>query len=390
MPADTTVKFIHSGMTGAPTLSGQAGQLIGVLDAALVNGFGLGTLDSLVIASNVATATRAAGHPFEVGSVALIAGATVSGGTINGEHRVTSVTATTYTFETTGLSNQTATGTITHKVAPAGWAKPYAGTNLAAYKPTDVTATGCLLRVDDTAARAARVVGYESMTDVSTGVSPFPTAAQVSGGGYWPKSSASDSSVRSWIVVGDTKMFYLLVAFSGSSTSYSFSAAFGDISPFKSGDAFHCVINFATSDISGATPGTHSSDYESNCGSSVIGTYAARPYTALGSSVGVARNYPTFVPTTGLRSGESSGGHVGFPNPADGGLFVVKHFIYEPLSLSLRGESPGFYCSPQRIGPSVFASKDSVTGVTGLAGRLLKAVNSNLGVFFFDITGPWR
>jgi len=56
MPADTTVKVFHSGMTGAPSLSGTAGALIAVLDALLINGFGANNLDSLVIASFQLTA----------------------------------------------------------------------------------------------------------------------------------------------------------------------------------------------------------------------------------------------------------------------------------------------------------------------------------------------
>src|SRR5690606_26703121 len=111
----TSVKFYHSQMTGAPVLTGQAGKLIDVLDAVLVNGWGLATVDSVVIASGIATVTRASGHPFEAAGVALIADATVTGGSINGEQRVLSATATTYTFDATGIADQTATGTITHK-----------------------------------------------------------------------------------------------------------------------------------------------------------------------------------------------------------------------------------------------------------------------------------
>ena len=76
--ADTNVKLIHSGMAGAPTLANVAGNLVSVLNAALVDGFGLNAVDSLVIAGGVATVTRTAGHPFDVDSVALIAGATTT------------------------------------------------------------------------------------------------------------------------------------------------------------------------------------------------------------------------------------------------------------------------------------------------------------------------
>lgn len=41
MTADTSVKYLHSAMPGAPVLSGTAGSLISVLDACLVNGLSL-------------------------------------------------------------------------------------------------------------------------------------------------------------------------------------------------------------------------------------------------------------------------------------------------------------------------------------------------------------
>ena len=70
----------------------------------------------------------------------LIAGASPAG--LNGEQRVTSVTATQFTFAATE-SDQTATGTITSKIAPiGGWQKAFSGTNKAAYQiTTDIGAT---------------------------------------------------------------------------------------------------------------------------------------------------------------------------------------------------------------------------------------------------------
>ena len=76
---------------------------------------GLRSVSSLVIAGAVAVATVPSGHPFRVGRGVQIEGATVSGGVINGSWEVTAVSATTVTFAATGITNQTATGTITAK-----------------------------------------------------------------------------------------------------------------------------------------------------------------------------------------------------------------------------------------------------------------------------------
>ena len=76
---------------------------------------GLRSVSSLVITGGVAVATVPSGHPFRVGRGVQIEGATVSGGVINGSWEVTAVTSTTVTFAATGITNQSATGTITAK-----------------------------------------------------------------------------------------------------------------------------------------------------------------------------------------------------------------------------------------------------------------------------------
>lgn len=397
--ADTTVKYFHSGMSGAPVLSGTAGAAVAVLDACLVDGFGLITADSVTISGNVATVTKSTGHSMEVDAVALIAGATVIGGSINGEQKVTSVTATTFTFATTGLSNQTATGTITAKLAPAGWAKTYSGTNKAAYKSADVTATGCLLRVDDTGTTNARVVGYETMSDVDTGTGPFPTSVQQSGGGYWPKSQTANSTARNWILVSDSKMFYFASEHYVSSGSGAYDiTVFGDVIPTKSGDAYACVLSLISSDVAASVGDT--GNYASSHSATVSSVYMPRSYTGIGSSKQMLKMFPYIASSnnsnwSGHMGGSSSG--VPYPNTADGGLYVSPHYLLEGTTLVLRGTSPGFYCCPQYVPPGTFAARDTVTGVTGLTGKTLKCITTYgggptpySGPVFLDVTGPWR
>lgn len=382
------VKFLHSGMTGAPTLSGTVGGLIALLDACLVNGFGLGTVDSIVIAGGVATVTRTAGHPFEVGAVAEIAGAGVSGGSINGARGVLSVTSTTYTFDATGLANQTATGTITHKVAALGWAKIYSATNLAAYQSSDPAATDCLLRVDDTDTVNARVTGYVTMTDVNTGTGPFPTSGQVSGGGFWGKSATADGTTRPWVIVGDARGFYLCVNWnSGAGYSTQF---FGDLASNKSPDAFACAISVAASSILGTAPGfTNFADVSYADPGSDVYTYVARGVSGLGSSQRMRRTAAIPAGVTAGFSG-SAASWITYPNAGDNGLYVVPMMLSElSPSACFRALQPGAYFAPQNIGPSVFANRETITSVAGLSGRSLRAINGS-GVMFVDVTGPWR
>ena len=65
------VKYIHSGMRGAPVLSGTPGALIGVLDAFLLTGFGMVTAQRVTVSGGVATAHVQSGQSFDAGTVIL-------------------------------------------------------------------------------------------------------------------------------------------------------------------------------------------------------------------------------------------------------------------------------------------------------------------------------
>ena len=154
------VYTFDSSMTGAPVLSGTAGALRAVLKACMVDGFGAGAVPTLTVAAGIATASFAGAHPYRIGTIAQFGGATPAG--LNGQKRILSTTASAVTFDATGIADGAATGTITHKVAAAGWQELFAGsvTNVLCLKPTVVEATGCVLRIDDTGTTNARVRAY--------------------------------------------------------------------------------------------------------------------------------------------------------------------------------------------------------------------------------------
>ncbi|TXI17681.1 MAG: hypothetical protein E6Q67_12940 [Roseateles sp.] len=392
MPTDTSVKFLHSAMTGAPILTGQAGSLIALLDACLVNGFGSGTVDSIVISNGVATVMRNNGHPFEEGSVALIAGATVTGGSINGEQKVLATpapTSTTYCFDATGLPNQSATGSITHKVAPLGWNKVFAGTNLAVYKPSDVAATGCLMRVDDSSTTTARMVGYEAMSDISTGSGAFPPNSAVSGGLYIPKSQTSDSAQRPWIVFGDGRAMSFCHAASTTAAAPQFACSnfFGDPVSLRSPDPYGCTIfGSPTSGWSFGNPANELNYCESSSASGAL--FAARSYAGIGSYINQRRSFAQIgAPTVGY----SGNFGVTYPNPVDGGLYLTPLMVLDSSFNALRGAIPGVYQVPQSVGGQTFQSLAYLRGLVGYPGKVFRVINIGAsGLFFVDITGPWR
>lgn len=383
------IKYLHSGLTGAPVLSGTAGALRAVLDACLVDGWGTATADSVTITSGIATVTRSAGHPFEAQTVALISGAAVSGsGTINGEQTVLSTTATTYTFAT--LAVGTVSGTVQHKFAPLGFTRATPGTNTAAYQITGSGGTGFWLRLDDTGTTTARVVGYEAMSDVNTGTNAFPTAAQFSGGLIWGKSNSGSTGVRGWTILGDDRGFYMYTEGNfGSATGAMH--GFGDFNSLKPADAFNCFLAAWDADYSsgGFTAPMASNDISCSYYTNTGGTYIARPYTGTGSPRTVARQAQAPMMTVTLVQSGAHGASL-YPNAADGSLIAAPVWIIETASpVTIRGSFPGLLHIAQSCS-GVFTNRYILTGITGLTGRSFRVLTPNGLPVLIDNTGPWR
>lgn len=370
----TKTKFFTSELVGAPVLSGTAGALISILDAVLVTGFGLQTASSVTITGGVATVNVPTAPSATVGTVILVAGATPAG--LNGEQRVTATTANSVSFATaiTGV----VTGTVTIKVAPAGWSKLYAGTNLAAYKITAAEGTGCILRVDDTGATTAQVRGYEAMTDVATGTGPFPTVAQLAGAGaFWSKSNTASAAARAWRIFADDRGFYfhpqpvLTNEYQGN--------YFGDIVSLKSSDPYACVLRansasriaFSSMIDDLMTASTDLSTISDTC------LYVARAANGLGGSI---LNYQSGV-LTGMSVAASTyvAGAAGrpYPSPVDNSLLLTPVIVYD--SNGFRGYFPGLSYSPQFVS-GAFGTGDVVSGSGAAAGT--KVMVTKLGAAF--------
>lgn len=401
---NTSTKFFTDTMTGAPALNNGAGSLVALLDAVLVTGFGIKSATSLVIAGGIATLAFAA--PASAAApecVIAISGITGTYAALNGEQKVKTVSGTTVTFAT-NLADGTAAGTITFKIAPLGWEKVYAGTNKAVYRPLDPACTRPYLRVLDTAAAPAsayhaRVLMYESMTDVDTGTNQAPPTASAAGpGGYWWKTNYNTAAVQAWTIVGDGRAFYFCPCthFSGSGTTQAAVHFFGDIKAYKSGDAYCAALVTALGEVSSSPP------YGPNYSSNSAGVYAGHVMRAP-NGLGVARVLGWF----GL--GGSSGGYSGgdnnalgsYPNPANNGLLMSDIVVGQtPLStFGPRGTFPGAIYVPQSgANNAQFPRGTLLDGTGAYAGSKLFAVScggtlSTPGQdypMFFDVTKDWR
>lgn len=368
------VKHFLSSHAGAPVLSGTAGSLIAVLDACLVNGYNLLTLDSLVVVDGVLTGTKA-GHGFVPDQVIATS---ANESDLTGEWTVTTTTTNTFSAVATGVANTTGTGTKTAKAAPLGWSKVFSGTNKAVYRSNDPTSTGMYLRVDDTDTNNGRVVGYEAMTDVDTGTGPFPTTSQMSGGLYWTKSLLANTTARLWKLFGTSKKFDFFPRVD-SASNYVRHHSFGDFVSEKQGDAYQCLI-------AGESYYTSSTGYSGigNYNFQTANLYAPRSYNQLGTSVQLGTGF------CGL--GQSGAyGNPAYPSLTNNGLILSPILLREAVANVIRALSiPGTYACPQAY---PLSDGDVVTDVAALPGRKLMATATGIqgteGRLFIDITGPW-
>lgn len=389
----TAVKWVVSSMTGAPTLSGTAGSLIAVLDAFLVTGFGTKAVDSAQVTDGVCRLSFTGTSAALEHTVITVAGVTGDGAVLNGEQRVSAVSST-YVEFACDLPDGPLTGTITFKIAPLGWEKVFSKTNVAVYRSTDPAGTRAYYRVDDTHTQYARVQMYESMSDVDTGVAAAPITP--AGGFYWYKRSGSSSDAGVyWVLAGDSRAFYALIAPNGSTSVTSAngyaarSFVMGDINSYRSGDAWSAALTGASS---ASYNNTDSCVFSS---SSSAGAVIQRQSHGIGGAVPVAR----FVMggNNSTSGGDSSFGS--FPSRVDNGLRLSPIMLSDGDmgTVGPRGEFPGAYHCPQTGLIGAFGADARLTdGQGSFAGRKLLTVgcgypsSSASGCAVLDVTGPWR
>lgn len=397
----TTTRVYKSTDAGAPVLSGAASKMIDLLDAVLVNGYNSKTI-TITRTGDTATATCTA-HGFVAGRRVLISGATPSD--YNGEFTVLTAATDTFTFEVLGSPTTPPTGTITCIVAPAGWTKPFTGTNKAAFRNSVAAGgTGMYLRVLDDASltgaeRNAAVRAYLTMSDVDTGTIPTPTVAQLATGIVWRKSNTVDSTARPWILIADELTFYLCVdtgtfASEGGAGTY----AAGDFASLVPADAYRFFVAGRESAGAAGTQGAfcglmtrtiHGFTQDTNN----AGTWIGRGYTGIGSPE--RASIPTLAAST---NNHVIGGSTAsaLANSAPGTGLQMWTPAYLVAAGTIHGKFRGLY-APINTFAGVAMGTDVVNppGLTGTLttlrhGTFSTATNTTFdGHMHVDITNAW-
>ncbi|MFD1709855.1 hypothetical protein FVQ98_14025 [Ottowia sp. GY511] len=389
---DTSVKYIHEGMRGAPVLNGTVGAIIALLDTFLINGWGLATATSASVLDGVCTVNMSALDVFEDGCVIVMAGATP--GALNAEHRLTQG-GNVLKFNTTA-PNGPVTGTITVKYAPLGWEKAFSGPNGAVYRSLDITTPQRYLRVDDSVPTFARVRGYNAMTGVDAGTGPFPTDAQVDGGLYWFKSTSANTTPRRYTLRGDTGVFY-----------YGVTANFDVNFPPEDSSAYELIHEFGyagalspTGDVwATRISGAANNSWSQTAGALGLGNvghvYSERAISGVGDPITSHRRKSSGNPAAA--SGADTNGFGPYPGAVDARLRICSYFLtQEELIFTPRAVVAGVYGVPHDnlTGHPTLKARDTIPGSGVLSGRKLALAwvggGGRQGGIFFDVTGPWR
>ena len=341
--------FFHSDMVGAPTNTNAAGSTLAIIDACLNTGFNVVAPLSASVTSEVMTLTYAAAHGY--GDKVWIRLDGAPGGSITQRASVTSTTV--LTIPAPGFVDGTVIGTLSTRVAPAGWERVFSDTNIGVFRSKVIGpgSTRFFYRFADTeAASNPRMLrGYEEMTDANTGIGPFPSEAQHPGNG-WSILRGANTTTRQWCVVADARACYLFMTNDANNNIHS-GFGFGDFMPYNSADTFN-----------GFTLGSASSSFSLSAN---VTHYTPRAAAGTGTSASGAKQMLF-----------ANSGSLVYPSAIDGGTVFSRPLLVTQSSMP-RGEWRGLMCcSHNPIAQATLQLWTVLSAVVGVSGRVLVAKDS--------------
>lgn len=280
---------------------------------------------------------------------------------------------------------------------PLGWERKFLSPNKRVYRNNPISGTGYFLRLDDSNAQYGLLRGFESMTDVDSGVGLVPTTAQMSNGCLWPKSNAASSATRAWFAIGNERCFYLFIAhtnvvdqfgphFAGDMRSYvpddqhCFCVSTTKLTTYTTGFGQNCLfINFSseynllTIDAS-ATAVYVARDRNGNVGAVPLAPYGGMPRAYTNAAWGGASNLSGYD----------------IPAQANAGVIGTPGNLIEGRSLP-RGEYPGLIVP---FASAAYGDLNYIPGQALVTKRFAvterTTTNTRIGEVVFDLGREWE
>lgn len=208
MATSKSVQFAFDGNTNAPQLTSSQGALVTLLDAVLVNGYGVQLVASLTAnTEGTITVSFNLAHNFKSGQILQIEGALDNA--FNGRFRVDTTQPNTLTFVEKFSGEKTATGAITAKVAPLGYEIAFSdGAFKRAYK--SLNPENIMYYIFDDNLWAGWSAGYSKicnvgiaheMTDINTITGLQCPYNPVNPNQNWELSGSGSSAIPGWAKV---------------------------------------------------------------------------------------------------------------------------------------------------------------------------------------------
>ncbi|ERS12525.1 hypothetical protein Q673_02605 [Marinobacter sp. EN3] len=393
---NSTVRWFHSDMPGAPQFDATPGELIRILDACLIDGFGTKSPDGnkITISNGVATVEFSSGHGFEKHTVIEIEGATPAN--LSDVWRVTSTTATTFTFDCPGIPDGNATGSITVKMATPGyWEKTFDdGVSTAAFRSIHPDSSGCFLKIEDsdTGSDAHTVVqGYKTMSDLNTGTSPFPAETDYCGWMKYEFLSQITNGRLKWFVACDERFFMLLITNTGTDDTFYYATPylFGDLRNTAITDQFPCVLTGHERSFADSPTDYYSINRIENANST-------QGLNIADNAAGLSGAQQWLLAGHSIADGSSWGQGDDYPSTISNGyVFADVIFVLSSVSGPIRGMLPGIMqslvASDQVIGePNGKGLAMVVVEPSHTYSKPIMAVGWVRICVGIDLWGPWR
>lgn len=350
----SNVKWFSSSQSSMPTInSTDENGIIKILDACLINGGIERSVLSVTIDGNNVTLDFGSGHGFNLYQIIYISGA--DDALINGNHKVIDMTNNTATIEVVGALVDT--GVIKAKISPLGYESIFGTTDplKRAYRSLASSSAKRVLYLDmsypdeagyhaTSPARRAMVDICEDMQELGVQINSYTSVinnkpTNKNGALFWyqaratSKTTAINSFIVPWVVIGNGDFFYLCIGFS-SYSSYIISGiketyGFGEyIALDKAVDATFLIAPNSNDDIA--------TNYYSGFGAQ-FGT-ALDNQVFIGSDSGFNKN---MIGVVGDISGYSGATGGSYPSPSGNFLFTLPLKVLDSTK-SIIGFMPAY------------------------------------------------
>jgi len=218
--------------------------------------------------------------------------------------------------------------------------------------------------------KEARIVSYETMSDVDTGTNPMPTVAQAANGLFIRKSAAADSTARVWRAIADDRMI-IMVIFTGDTANVFTGWMWGDFYSHLSADGYRTMLIARSTENSssmGSAPDMFSLQQNNSFTTALAGHYIQRSRSGVAGAINVQRTNNVGQLSSNATIGTL--GSIADPNGEDGGRYLQDFWLHDRSTAptcSIRGRIRGIYDTPLSI--SGRSDLDTMGGVADYSGR---------------------